>query len=223
MNTETALEIAQALADNGRRPLARLAELGLLSHRLMAVHMTQLNDEEISEVARAGVSVVHCPESNLKLASGFCPVAKLLDAGVNIALGTDGAASNNDLDMLSEMRTAALLAKGVSGDASALPAAQALRLATLGGAQALGLETELGSLARDKLADIVAIDLSDVRAAPVFDPISQIVYAGHRDQVSNVWVGGRRVVKNHELANLDAAALTLRANEWRAKISEGPS
>ncbi|MFT4564193.1 MAG: 5-methylthioadenosine/S-adenosylhomocysteine deaminase [Gammaproteobacteria bacterium] len=218
---ETAHEVAQAEAENGRRPLARLAELGLLSHRLIAVHMTQLSDEEISEVARAGVSVVHCPESNLKLASGFCPVAKLLQAGVNVALGSDGAASNNDLDMLSEMRTAALLAKGVANDASALPAAQALHLATLGGAQALGLETELGSLKSGKLADIAAIDLSGVRAAPVFDPISQIVYAGHRDQVSNVWVGGRQVVKNYELANLDVAALTLRANEWRTKISEG--
>jgi len=215
---ETQREVDQAVASEGRRPLARLAELGLLSHRLMAVHMTALSTDEIGEVARAGVSVVHCPESNLKLASGMCPVAALLEAGVNVAIGTDGAASNNDLDMLSEMRTAALLAKGVAGDATVAPAAQMLRLATYCGAQALGMEAGLGSLEPGKLADIVALDLGGIGAAPLYDPVSQIVYSGHRDQVSNVWVGGRRVVVDRQLTNVDIAALKQTADHWRDQI-----
>lgn len=218
---ETEHEVEQEVAEKGRRPLSRLADLGLLSHRLMAVHMTALSEHELSDVARAGVSVVHCPESNLKLASGFCPLAKLLDAGVNVALGTDGAASNNDLDMLSEMRTAALLAKGVAADACAAPAAQILRMATYGGAKALGMETELGSLSSGKLADIVALDLGGVAASPMYDPISHIVYAGHRDQVTNVWVAGRRVLANRQLANIDTASLRNAALRWRDCIAGG--
>jgi 5-methylthioadenosine/S-adenosylhomocysteine deaminase len=216
---ETEQEVDLAFNDKGRRPLSHLADLGLLSPRLMAVHMTALSQEEIGRVAKAGVSVVHCPESNLKLASGFCPVARLLDAGINVALGTDGAASNNDLDMLSEMRTAALLAKGVAGDACAAPAAQILRMATYGGAKALGMEKELGSLSTGKFADIVAIDLGGFGAAPMYDPVSQIVYAGHRDQVSNVWVGGRRVVADRRLTNVDAASLKRAADGWRDRIA----
>lgn len=216
---ETQREVDQAVAGDGRRPLARLADLGLLSHRLIAVHMTALNTAEIADLARAGVSVVHCPESNLKLASGFCPVAQLLEAGVNVALGTDGAASNNDLDMLSEMRTAALLAKGVANDPAAAPAAQVLRMATYCGAKALGMESELGSLEAGKLADIVAVDLGGIGAAPLYDPISQLVYAGHRDQISNVWVGGRRVVAERNLTNVDIAALKQTTDHWRDRIS----
>jgi 5-methylthioadenosine/S-adenosylhomocysteine deaminase len=216
---ETQFEVDQSIAEHGSRPLARLTELGLMSHRLMAIHMTCLTDAEIAEAARAGVKVVHCPESNLKLASGFCPVAKLLDAGVCVALGTDGAASNNDLDMLGEMRTAALLAKGVAGDPKVVSATQALRLATYGGAQALGMESELGSLAAGKLADIVAVDLGGFSAAPLYNPVSQIVYAGHRDQVSNVWVGGRRVVHDRKLSNVDVATLKHTADHWRDKIT----
>lgn len=219
---ETKHEVQQSIADHGMRPLAMLEPLGLMSHRLMAVHMTQLTDEEITDVARSGVSVVHCPESNLKLASGFCPVAALLEHGANIALGTDGAASNNDLDMLSEIRTTALLAKGVKGDATAVPAIDALRMATINGARALGMEAELGSLKKGKAADITAIDLSGIGAAPLYDPISQIVYAGHRDQVTNVWVGGRRVLADGELINIDETALIHSAQQWRAKISRTP-
>jgi len=215
---ETQSEVDQAVAGDGRRPLARLADLGLLSHRLIAVHMTALSAAEISEVARAGVSVVHCPESNLKLASGFCQLAQLLEAGVNVGLGTDGAASNNDLDMLSEMRTAALLAKGVASNASAAPAAAVLRMATFGGAKALGMETELGSLSAGKFADIVAVDLGGLAAAPLYDPISQIVYAGHRDQITNVWVGGRRVVVDRQLTNVDTMSLKLATDHWRDRI-----
>ena len=217
---ETQHEVDQAIAEIGQRPLARLAELGLLSHRLMAVHMTALSADDIADVAKAGVSVVHCPESNLKLASGFCPLAELLEAGVNVALGTDGAASNNDLDMLGEMRTAALLAKGVASDARVAPAREILRMATYGGAQALGMEATIGSLTSGKQADIVSIDLGGFAAAPVYDPISQIVYAGHRDQVTNVWVAGRRVVVDRQLANIDSASLKLTADHWRERIAE---
>ena len=216
---ETAHEVDSATEAHGERPLARLERLGLVSNRLVAVHMTQLTGDEIARIAKAGVNVVHCPESNLKLASGFCPLGALMAAGVNCALGTDGAASNNDLDMLSEMRTAALLAKAVAGDPCAAPAHAVLEMATLNGARALGLEQELGSLVAGKQADIVAMDLGGMRAQPLYDPVSQIVYAGHRDQISGVWVGGRRLVEDHRLATLDQRALAETAARWQAKIS----
>lgn len=215
---ETAHEVEQAMAQQGRRPLARLQELGLVSPSLLAVHMTQLTDAEIGQCAAAGVSVVHCPESNLKLASGFCPVQRLLQAGVNVALGTDGAASNNDLDMLGELRTAALLAKAVSGDASALPAYQALRMATLNGATALGLGDRIGSLVPGKWADVCAIRLDDVESAPLYHPLSQIVYASGRQQVTDVWVAGEHLLRDRVLTRLDEAGILARARRWRARI-----
>ncbi len=215
---ETAGEVDAAVASGGKRPWQRLRELDLLGEDFVAVHMTQLSDDEIAEAGRLGVSVVHCPESNLKLASGFAPVAKLLAAGVNLALGTDGAASNNDLDMLGELRTAALLAKAVSGDAQALPAAAALRMATLGGARAFGLENQIGSLLRGKSADFCAIDLDHPATQPVYNVISQIVYAAGRDQVSDVFVAGRALLRNGQLQTLDQAAVLARAREWRDRL-----
>ena len=215
---ETAHEVNEAVAKTGKRPLARLDALDLLGPSLAAVHMTQLNPEEIARLAEAGASVVHCPESNLKLASGFCPVHKLLSAGVNVALGTDGAASNNDLDMLGELRTAALLAKAVSGDATAVPAHTALRMATLNGAKAMGLDAEIGSLRPGKAADITAIDLSVLSSQPVYDPVSQIVYTAGREQVTDVWVAGKRLLANRTLTTLDEAAILRTAQNWRAKI-----
>ena len=215
---ETAHEVSEAMTKTGMRPLARLDALDLLGPTLMAVHMTQLDPEEIARLAEVGASVVHCPESNLKLASGFCPVHALLSAGVNVALGTDGAASNNDLDMLSELRTAALLAKAVSGNATAVPAHTALRMATLNGAKALGLDTEIGSLRAGKAADITAIDLAALPSQPVYDPISQIVYTAGRDQVTDVWVAGRRLLANRMLTTLDENAILNRAHDWRDKI-----
>ncbi len=211
---ETAVEVANALQASGMRPLARLEQLGLLSPRLLAVHMTQLTPEEITHVARAGVSIAHCPESNLKLGSGIMPLTALLAAGANCALGTDGSASNNDLDMLSEMRCAALLAKGVSGDASVVPAATALQMATLNGARALGLEQEIGSIKVGKQADLIAIDFRDIRLSPVYDPVAQIVYAAHRDNVKEVWVAGRRVVQDGEVTQVDARQLLITATRW---------
>ncbi|HMM77548.1 MAG TPA: TRZ/ATZ family hydrolase [Gammaproteobacteria bacterium] len=218
---ETAREVEDAVQASGERPLARLERLGLLSHRLLAVHMTALSPAEIRLLATAGVSVAHCPESNLKLASGFCPLGALAAAGVNCALGTDGAASNNDLDMLGEMRTAALLAKAVAGDPCAVPAHSALAMATLNGARALGLDHETGSLAAGKSADCIAVDLGGLRAQPLYDPISQIVYASHRDQISDVWVAGRRVVEDRRLTSLDEQDLLATAERWRARI--GPA
>ena len=220
---ETAHEVGEAVAKTGKRPLARLDALDLLGPTLMAVHMTQLNPEEIARLAVVGASVVHCPESNLKLASGFCPVQALLTAGVNVALGTDGAASNNDLDMLGELRTAALLAKAVSGDATAVPAHTALRMATLNGAKAMGLDAETGSLRPGKAADITAIDLSALSSQPVYDPVSQIVYTAGREQVTDVWVAGRRLLANRALTTLDEAAILSRAHIWRDKIQGNDS
>lgn len=216
---ETASEIASAAAQHGRRPLQRLAEIGLLSPRLLAVHMTQLDADEIARLAEAGAHVLHCPESNLKLASGFCPVAALGRAGVNVALGTDGAASNNDLDMFGEMRTAALLAKAVSGDASAVPAIDALRMATINGARALGLEHEIGSLEPGKSADVVAVDLGALEARPVFHPVSQLVYACGRHQVTDVWIAGRQVLKSRRLTTLDEPQLRAHADAWEQRIA----
>ncbi len=217
---ETRDEIVQSLRDHGERPLARLERLGLLGPNLVAVHMTQHEPGEIEKLARAGASVAHCPESNLKLASGFCPVSALLDAGVNVALGTDGAASNNDLDLLGEMQTAALLAKGVAGSASALPASQALRMATINGAKALGLEGETGSLEPGKSADMVAIDLRDPDTQPVYNPVSQLVYAAGRDQVRHVWVAGRQLIRDGQPLTLDPSSILDDARSWGSRIAQ---
>lgn len=215
---ETAHEIEAALQAGGQRPWERLRRIDLPTEDFIAVHMTQLSDEEVSDAARAGIHVVHCPESNLKLASGFCPVGKLLAAGVNVALGTDGAASNNDLDLIGEMRTAALLAKGVSGDATTLPAAAALNMATLAGARALGLEHEIGSLEPGKSADFIAVDLSALETRPMYDVISQLVYAASRQQVTEVFVAGRALLRDRRLTTLDEAAILSSADTWRRRI-----
>lgn len=216
---ETAHEITQSIEQHGKRPIRRLHELGLVSNRLVAVHMTQLQAEEIELIAKYGVHVVHCPESNLKLASGLCPVNELLTNGINVAIGTDGAASNNDLDMLGELHTAALLAKGVAGDCCAVPSWRALQMATINGARALAMDQHIGSLQPGKDADIVAIDLGGVEARPLYDPISQIVYAGGRDQVSDVWVAGRRLLRDRELLTIDTEEIIARADEWQQRIS----
>lgn len=217
---ETADEVKQSVDNLGKRPLQRLHELGLVSPSLLGVHMTQLTDAEIELLADAGASVAHCPESNLKLASGFCPVDKLIRAGVNVALGTDGAASNNDLDMFSEMRTAALLAKGVAGDARAVPAFTALHMATLNGAIALGIADETGSLQPGKAADITAVNLGELETQPIYHPVSQLVYATGRDKVTDVWVAGKQLVHNGELTTLDSNQILSRAKEWQSRIGE---
>ena len=216
---ETAGEIQMAVGNTRERPLTRLQGLGLLSPRLLAVHMTQLTDEEITLVAETGTHVVHCPESNLKLASGFAPVEKLRQAGINVALGTDGAASNNDLDMIGEARTAAFLAKGVSLEADALPAADVLKMATLNGAKALGRDEDIGSLEIGKQADMVAIDLNRLETQPVYDPVAQLVYAATRDQVTHSWVGGRCLMNHRQLTTLNEALILKNAQQWQQTIA----
>ncbi|MFV3369806.1 TRZ/ATZ family hydrolase [Pseudomonas sp. NY15435] len=216
---ETAFEVQQAVEKHGERPLARLHRLGLLGPRFQAVHMTQVNEEDLAMLVETNSSVVHCPESNLKLASGFCPVERLWQAGVNVAIGTDGAASNNDLDLLGETRTAALLAKAVAGQATALDAHRALRMATLNGARALGMEQETGSLELGKSADITAFDLSGLAQQPVYEPVSQLIYASGRDCVRHVWVGGKQLLEDGKLTRLDEERLIAVASEWGQKIA----
>jgi 5-methylthioadenosine/S-adenosylhomocysteine deaminase len=212
---ETATEIARSLAEYGVRPLERLGRLGLLGPNLIAVHAVHLSAGETEALARHGSSVVHCPSSNLKLASGFAPVDALLKQGINVALGTDGAASNNRLDLFQEMRTAALLAKAVSGDAQALPAHAALRAATLAGARALGLDARVGSISPGKLADLVAVDLSAPELSPCFDPVSHLVYAAGREHVSHVWVDGKMLLGEGKLLNEAFSALDTRWELWQ--------
>ena len=215
---ETAREVRDSMAAHGERPLARLDRLGLCTNRLMAVHMTQVTPAEMALLAQQGVHVVHCPESNLKLASGYCPVAGLLEAGVNVALGTDGPASNNDLCMFGEMRTASLLAKGVAESAAAVPAGAALEMATLGGARALGLERHIGSIEIGKAADLVAVDLQNPATQPVYNPIAQLVYAAASRQVCAVWVAGRMVVDQGRVLHLDLHEHYAAAERWRQRI-----
>ena len=217
---ETAQEVQQSIEQHGQRPIARIDRLGLFNDRLIAVHMTQLTEAEIHLCAERGVSVVHCPESNLKLASGFCPACALDRAGVNLAIGTDGCASNNDLDMVGETRTAALLAKAVAQDAAALGAFTALRAATLGGAKAIGLDHLVGSLEPGKQADIACIDLAALETQPLHHVVSQLVYAAGRHQVRDVWIAGVRKLADYRLADMDADALVAKAREWRARIAQ---
>lgn len=216
---ETAGEVEDSIKAHGMRPLQRLEKLGLLGPRLVAVHLTQLTPEEIDAIASRGVKVAHCPQSNLKLASGTCPVAQLLSAGATVAIGTDGAASNNDLDMLAELQTASLLAKGASGDPAALPAHAALKAATLSGAQALGLGDITGSITPGKKADFIAIDLSAPATQPVYEPANQIAYSAAREQVTDVWVAGKRLLENRRLTTLDEDAILQKAAEWGRRIA----
>ena len=216
---ETAFEVQQSIEQRGERPLARLARLGLLGPRFQAVHMTQISEEDLALLVESNTSVIHCPESNLKLASGFCPVERLWQAGVNVAVGTDGSASNNDLDLLGETRTAALLAKAVAGSATALDAHRALRMATLNGARALGIEAEVGSLELGKAADMVAFDLSGLAQQPVYDPVSQLIYATGRDSVKHLWVAGQQLLDDRRLTRLDEQQLIATAKAWGQRIS----
>lgn len=215
---ETRDEIEQSLARHGVRPLARLERLGLVDATLIAVHAVHLTDPEGALLAQKGCHICHCPSSNLKLASGFGTPATQLAKGVNVALGTDGAASNNRLDIFTEMRLAALLAKGVTGEPTLLPAHTVLEMATVRAARALGIEDRVGTLAPGKLADITAVDLGALELAPCYDPVSHLVYAAGREHVTDVWVSGERVVENGRLTRLDPKELTARATYWKDRI-----
>ena len=217
---ETQHEVDEAVKNTGQRPLVRLDQLGLLNPNLIAVHMTQLQEMEIERLAETGVHVAHCPESNLKLASGFCPVDQLQQQDINVCLGTDGAASNNDLDMFGEMRTAALLGKGLAGNASSCNAEQSIRMATINGARALGLAERIGSLEVGKKADMIAVDFSQLNTQPVYDPVAQLVYATNSLQVSHVWIDGKSKLQDYDLTDIDAVEIITRAQQWQQKLQE---
>ena len=216
---ESAAEVATAMQQTGKRPFDRLQELGLVNASLLAVHAVHMTDAELEIFASAGVNIAHCPRSNLKLASGIAPIAKYRDAGINVAIGTDGAASNNALDMLSELRMAALLAKATAEDASAVSAFEALKMATIDGATALGLATETGSIETGKWADLACVDLSGLHNQPLYDPVSQLVYTARADQVTDVWIAGRHQLDDGQLAHIDSNNLIQRCNEWRDRLS----
>lgn len=216
---ETAAEVEQFKKIHGVRPLQRLDEIGLLSPALMAVHLTQLTDDEINRLAETGSNAIHCPESNLKLASGICRISDLLEAGVNIAVGTDSVASNNDLDLIGELKTATLLAKVTSGDAASLVASAALRMITINAAKTLGLDRDIGSLEIGKSADCIVIQ-PDLGMVPVYDAQSQVVYTNSSPCVSDVWVAGKQLLKNRQLLTLDTQKLYKNAHHWSQKITE---
>ncbi|HVY53102.1 MAG TPA: TRZ/ATZ family hydrolase [Gammaproteobacteria bacterium] len=216
---ETADEINQSISQTQKRPIRRLHDIGFITPRLIAVHMTQINEEDIELLQQGKPQIVHCPESNMKLASGTCPVTILKAAGLNVSLGTDGVASNNDLDMISEMRTASFLAKLSTQNPQALNATETLELATINGAKTLGIDHITGSLKPGKAADFIAIDLDELETQPLYNPISQIVYSSSRHQVTDVWVAGKRLLKNRELLTLDEQELKAKAKFWQKKMA----
>ena len=215
---ETKQEIEDSRQSYGIRPIERLHRLGLLSPGLIGAHGIHLSNEEISLLAQHGCSIAHCPSSNLKLASGMAPIAELIARGVNVGIGTDGAANNNRLDMFQEMRLAALLAKAVSGQTQAVNAHQALRMATLAGAQALGLENTIGSIVKGKAADLCAIRINDVSLVPCYDAASLLVYSAGREHVTDVWVNGTMRVADGELLQANEIELIKLAALWQNQI-----
>jgi 5-methylthioadenosine/S-adenosylhomocysteine deaminase len=221
---ETAQEIEESLLQFGKRPIERLADLGLLGPDFVAIHSVHMTESDLTLLAKSKATVVHCPHSNLKLASGFAPVTAILDRGINLAIGTDGSASNNRLDLLAETHTACLLAKGASGRADAFSAKQALHSMTMAGAIAVGKSERLGSLEPGKLADCTAIHLGSPEQQPVYDAISQLIYSTHRTNVSNVWISGTLVVDKRQLVTSGAlttlAEVVARSGLWHNKTSE---
>lgn len=215
---ETAFEVEQAVKDTGQRPIARLYDRGVLTPYTQCVHMTQISDADLQLLKQTGASVIHCPESNLKLASGLCPVQWLLNNEVSVGLGTDGAASNNDLDMLGELATAALVAKLAANDASALGAHQALHLATLGGARALGMDGSIGSLTAGKMADVIAVELDDISFYPTYDVASQLVYNNRKARVTHSWVGGKSLLRDGLLTTLSEKDIRAKASLWQQRL-----
>jgi 5-methylthioadenosine/S-adenosylhomocysteine deaminase len=215
---ETAAELSRSRELHGDTPLARLHRLGATGPNFIAIHAVHLDTADIDLLVTHGGHVVHCPASNMKLGCGIAPVTLYAARGINVALGTDGAASNNRQDLFGEMRLAALLAKVSTGDPAAFPAAQALRAATLGGAQALGIDADAGSLTPGKAADLVAVDLGGIATTPCYDPISHLVHAAGREAVTHVWVDGRRIVADRRLTTVDETALLGRARVWQEKL-----
>ncbi|MGH1440748.1 MAG: TRZ/ATZ family hydrolase [Cellvibrionaceae bacterium] len=215
---ETKKEVTDSENNEGKRPIQRLFDLNVLTPLTQCVHMTELNDDDIALIKKAGAHIIHCPESNLKLASGFCPAAKLLENGINVALGTDGCASNNNLDMFGEMHTAALLGKAVAGNAAALSAHQTLEMATINGAKAMGIDNVTGSLEVGKDADIIAIKIDPLEQAPLYDPLSQLVYTHNGHRISHSWVKGKSLMQNRQLMTLNEQEIIANSKQWQDKI-----
>ena len=215
---ETEDEISQSMDQYHMRPIQRLNEIGLINSNLIAVHMTQIQDDEIKLFAENNANIVHCPQSNQKLASGFCPIQKLAKNNVNITIGTDSCASNDDLDILGEMHSAALLAKAVANDAAAYPAYEVLRSATINAAKAFGVDQEIGSLEIGKSADFSVIDIDTLEAQPIYDPIGALVYSTQRNQVIDVWVAGKQLLSNQKLLTVDQSEILAKTKEWNKKI-----
>lgn len=220
---ETSGEVLQAFEEHGERPLDTLNRLGLLGPKTQCVHMTDLGEQDIDLLAETGSHVIHCPQSNMKLASGACPVTKLLERGVNVALGTDSAASNNSLNMFTEMHSAALLAKINSADATALPASEALKMATIRGATALGIDDRVGSIEVGKAADLIAVDLSGPETQPLHNPLSQLVYACNGSQVTHSWIDGQMVMEDRSLTKIDMTSLSKRITNWQQRLQSNTS
>jgi len=217
---ETAFEVEEAIRTTGRKPIQRLFELGLLSPNTQCVHMVFVDDDDIRLLADSKAHVIHCPKSNMKLGNGNCPVTSLIAGGVNVALGTDGAASNNSLDMFAEMQFASLLAKGSSGNSTALNVHETLRLATINGARALGMESKIGSLQPGKFADLTAIDLSGVCQQPLHNPLSQLIYTQSGSNVSHVWIAGKNVLKDGKFTHINEQALIAKAQHWHKNLAK---
>jgi 5-methylthioadenosine/S-adenosylhomocysteine deaminase len=216
---ESDWEISESLRQHGKPTLDRLNDVGLMNERLLAVHMTQLNGTDLEALSKTSVNVIHCPESNLKLGNGICPVARLLEHDINLALGTDGAASNNNLDLLAESRSAALLAKGYAADPCVMNAFQTLEMLTINAARAMGQENQLGSIEAGKLADLCAIRLDSLQTTPMYDVVSHLVYAASSQQVSHVWVGGRMLLQDAQFLHMDIEEIVERANSWAMRIA----
>jgi len=215
---ETQFEVESSVQEHGVRPIERLNKLGILTPRTQCVHMTALNDKDIEIIKASGSHVIHCPESNMKLASGFCPVDKLMKAGINVALGTDSAASNDDLDLLGELKSAALLGKVVAGDPSALNGHSALRMVTINGAKALGMEEKIGSIEVNKLADLCAVSIDELDARPLYSPVSSLIYTNSGARVKHVWVNGKQLLSDGQLTTLHDGELRDKAASWASRI-----
>jgi 5-methylthioadenosine/S-adenosylhomocysteine deaminase len=216
---ESNWEIGESLRQHGKSTLDRLEDIGLLNERLLAVHMTQLNGTDLEALSKTSVNVIHCPESNLKLGNGICPVARLHEHNINVALGTDGAASNNNLDLLGEARTAALLAKGYAADPCVVSSFQALEMLTINAAKALGKSHQLGSIEAGKFADLCAIHLDSLQTTPMYDVISHLIYAASSQQVSHVWVGGKMLLEDTRFLSMDVNDIIDRAHHWAERIT----
>ena len=216
---ETNQEVLEGLAERGERPIETLFKLGLLGPKTQCVHMTDLNNKDIELLSRTGAQVIHCPESNMKLASGICPISKLLNSGVNVGIGTDGAASNNDLNLFGELKSATLLAKINSMDATALTASEALTLGTLGGAKALGMDKNIGTIEVGKLADLIAVDLHQIEMQPIHDVFSQLIYVNNGSHVTHSWIQGEQIMHQRELLKIDQDDLRQRILKWQKKLS----